>query len=204
MEKIERNNLKRLTREFFNRDTKKVAKDLIGRYLVRETNKGKMIGKITEVEAYAGPNDKACHCYDYKKTERTKIMYKIPGTHYVYLIYGMYHCLNVVTEKEGMPCAVLIRELYPIKGIELMKKNRTVKIGKNYKNLVDGPGKLCMALKITKEKFNGKDSCHSDVKLYYANGETIHQDDIKSLKRIGIDYAEEDKHRLLRFKLKSF
>jgi len=204
MEKNKDKNLERLTREFFNRDTKQVANDLLGRFLVRETEEGKIIGKITEVEAYVGPNDKACHCYDYKKTERTKIMYKIPGTHYVYLIYGMYHCLNVVTEEEGMPCAVLIRELYPIEGIELMKKNRTVKIGKNYKNLVDGPGKLCMALKITKEKFNGKDSCHSDAKLYYTVGEPAQKDIIETLKRIGIDYAEEDKHKLLRFKLKSF
>jgi len=196
------NNLERLGRRFFNRDTKQVANDLIGRYLVRETEKGEMIGKITEVEAYLGPKDKGCHSYDYKKTERTKIMYKIPGTHYIYLIYGMYHCLNVVTEEENMPCAVLIRELYPIDGIDLMKKNRQIKIGKNYKNLVDGPGKLCMALDITKHKFNGKDSCKSDSQLYYTKGQSIDTNHIESLKRIGIDYAEEDKDRLLRFRLK--
>lgn len=199
---MDKKKLKRLNRKFFNRDTEKVAKDLIGRYLVRETGNGKMIGKIIEVEAYVGPDDKACHCYDYRKTERTKIMYKIPGTHYVYLIYGMYHCLNVVTEEKGMPCAVLIRELYPIEGIELMKQNREIKIGKNYKNLLDGPGKLCMGLDITKEKFNGKDSCRLDAKLYYTEGELIEKSEIESLKRIGIDYAEEDKERLLRFRLK--
>ena len=195
-------NLQRLSRNFFKRNTEQVAKDLIGRYIVRETENGKMIGKITEVEAYLGPNDKGCHSYNYKKTERTKIMYKIPGTHYIYLIYGMYHCLNVVTEEEGLPCAVLIRELYPIDGIDLMKKNRQIKIGKNYKNLVDGPGKLCMALDITKQKFNGKDSCKSVSRLYYTIGQSIDINHIESLKRIGIDYAGEDKDRLLRFRLK--
>ncbi|MFO7797992.1 MAG: DNA-3-methyladenine glycosylase [Promethearchaeati archaeon] len=195
-------NLQRLSRNFFKRNTEQVAKDLIGRYIVRETENGKMIGKITEVEAYLGPNDKGCHSYNYKKTERTKIMYKIPGTHYIYLIYGMYHCLNVVTEEKGIPCAVLIREVYPVEGIDLMKKNRQIKIGKNYKNLVDGPGKLCMAFDITKQKFNGTDSCSSDPKLYYTKGESVDKNRIESLKRIGIDYAEEDKDRLLRFRLK--
>ncbi|MBD3212609.1 MAG: DNA-3-methyladenine glycosylase [Candidatus Lokiarchaeota archaeon] len=193
--------LERLKQTFFNRNTKKVAKDLIGRYLIRETEHGNMIGKITEVEAYVGPDDKACHCYNYRKTDRTKIMYRTPGTHYVYLIYGMYHCLNVVTEEEGMPCAVLIRELYPVAGIEIMKSNRNVKIGKKYKNLVDGPGKLCMALDITKEKFNGKNSCSLDAKLYYTKGEPVEKASIEALKRIGIDYAGKDKERLLRFRV---
>ena len=126
--------LKRLPRNFFNRKTEIVAKDLLGRYLIRKTNKGDIIGKIIEVEAYIGPNDKACHCYNFKKTEKTKIMYMKPGTIYVYYIYGMYFCLNVITEKQGMPCAVFIRKLYPVKGIDLMKENRNTKIGKNYKN----------------------------------------------------------------------
>lgn len=196
------NKLQRLNRKFFNRETEKVAKDLIGRYLVRETENGNIIAKITEVEAYVGPEDKACHTYNYRKTERTKTMYKTPGTHYVYLIYGMYYCLNVVTEEEGMPCAVLIRELFPVDGIDLMKKNRNVKIGKNYKNLVDGPGKLCIALNISKETFNGKDSCSPDAKLYYTNGESVEPGSIEALKRIGIDYAGDDKERLLRYRSK--
>ena len=73
----------RLKREFFSRDTQDVAKDLLGKYLVRKTDKGAIVGKITEVEAYLGPNDKASHCYNYKKTEKTKIMYEKPGTLYV-------------------------------------------------------------------------------------------------------------------------
>ncbi len=161
----------RLTREFFERNTKTVAKDILGKYLVRTCDKGVMIGRIVEVEAYIGPNDKACHAYNYKKTEKTKIMYEKPGTIYVYYIYGVYFCLNFITELEGVPCAIFIRQLYPIDGIELMKENRTVKIGKNFKNLVDGPSKLCMALNITKKKFNGKDSCSPSSKLFLTESE---------------------------------
>ena len=92
------NILSRLGREFFNRNTEKVAEDLLGKYLIRDTIKGKIVGEIIEVEAYLGPNDKASHSYNYKTTERTRVMYEKPGTLYVYLIYGMYFCLNVITE----------------------------------------------------------------------------------------------------------
>ena len=193
--------LNRLTREFFIRDTKTVAKDLLGKYLVRKTLSGDIIGKIIEVEAYLGPNDKACHCYNYKKTEKTKVMYEKPGTIYVYYIYGIYFCLNVITEPEGMPCAVFIRNLFPIDGIEIMKKYRNVKVGKNFKNLLDGPSKLCMAFNITKDIFNGKDSCSPKSKLFFTEGEKIDKNMIILGKRIGIDYAEEDKNLLLRFTL---
>lgn len=191
----------RLKRKFFERDTQLVAKDLLGKNLVRKTDKGNIVAKIIEVEAYLGPEDKASHCYDYKKTEKTKIMYMTPGTLYVYYIYGTYFCLNVITEPEGMPCGVFFRQLYPIEGIELMKENRTVKIGKNYKNLLDGPSKLCMALNITKDLFNGKDSCSSDANLFFAEGDEIDKNKIILNKRIGIDYAEEDKDQLLRFSI---
>jgi DNA-3-methyladenine glycosylase len=193
--------MERITRDFFIRKPDLVAKDLIGNYLVRETNRGKMIGKIIETEAYLGPKDKASHSYNYRKTNRTETMYNKPGTFYVYLIYGMYHCLNVITEPEGMPSAVLIRQLYPIDGIKLMKENRDVKIGKDYKNLLDGPGKLCIAFNIAKKNLNGKDSCRKDSDLYFAYGEKVEQKSIQVGKRIGIDYAEEDKDLPLRFYL---
>ena len=192
---------KRLTREFFNRDTKLVAKELLGKYLVRQSNKGIMVGNVFEVEAYLGPNDKACHSYNSKMTERTKVMYEEPGTLYIYFVYGMYYCLNVITEPKGIPCAILIRQLYPIEGIELMKKNRKVKIGKNFKNLCDGPGKLCMAMNITKKIFNGTDSCATDSRLYFTEGEQVKDKKIILNKRIGVNYAEEDKDKLLRFTL---
>jgi DNA-3-methyladenine glycosylase len=197
------NILERLDRKFFERNTKIVATDLLGKYLVRETPKGTLIGKIIEVEAYIGPSDKASHSYNYKKTERTKIMYMKPGTLYIYLIYGLYYCLNVITEPEGIPCAVLIRQIFPIDGIELMTENRNVKIGKNYQNLTDGPGKLCVALNITKKQFNGKNSCSHDSKLFFTKGEPVKNDCITANKRIGIDYADEDKDRMLRFTLRS-
>ncbi|NVM44809.1 MAG: DNA-3-methyladenine glycosylase [Candidatus Lokiarchaeota archaeon] len=193
--------LKRISTEFFSRDTIEVAKDLLGRYLIKKTEKVDLIGKLVEVEAYLGPNDKACHAYNYKKTEKTKVMYMKPGTFYVYYIYGVYFCLNVITEPEGMPCAIFIRKLFPVKGIELMKKNRTVKIGKDFKNLVDGPSKLCMAFNITKNEYNGKDSCDESSTLYFAEGKTIKDKKISLHKRIGIEYAEEDKDRHLRFTL---
>ncbi|MFX1275185.1 MAG: DNA-3-methyladenine glycosylase [Promethearchaeota archaeon] len=193
---------KRLTRDFFSRDTQLIAKDILGKYLIRNTVNGTMVGKIIEVEAYLGPEDKACHCYNYKKTEKTKIMYMKPGTLYVYYIYGTYFCLNVITEPEDIPCAIFIRALYPIDGIDIMKKNRTVKLGKNYKNLVDGPSKLCMAFNISKDLFNGRDSCSKDTHLYFSEGEKINKSNIVLHKRVGIDYAEEDKNRLLRFSLK--
>ncbi|MFX1553474.1 MAG: DNA-3-methyladenine glycosylase, partial [Promethearchaeota archaeon] len=194
---------KRLERDFFIRDTNTVARELIGNYLVRKTPKGHIIGKIIEVEAYLGPIDKASHSYNYKRTNRTKPMYMKPGTLYIYLIYGLYYCLNVITEPAGIPCAILIRKLFPIEGIELMVENRNVKVGKNFKNLTDGPGKLCMALNITKAKFNGKDSCLTSSKLFFIEGEKISSNSIIANKRIGIGYAEEDKDRLLRFTLKN-
>ena len=191
--------LKRIQRDFFSRDTITVARELLGKYLIKIENHHKLIGKIIEVEAYLGSDDKACHSYNFRKTPRTEAMYKKPGTLYVYLIYGMYHCLNVITEPEGIPCAVLIRKLYPIKGIELMKERRNVKIGKNFKNLIDGPGKLCMAMDITRKKFNSTDSCSEDSELFFALEEPINSEKILRGKRIGIEYAEEDKDQLLRF-----
>ncbi len=194
---------KQLGRDFFVRNTVTVARELLGNYLVRKTLRGRIVGKIIEVEAYLGPHDKATHSYNYKKTNRTKVMYMVPGTLYIYLIYGLYHCLNVITEPEDMPCAVLIRQLYPIDGIELMSKNRNVKIGKNFRNLTDGPGKLCMALNITKAQFNGIDSCSLSSKLFFIEGQKVKDNSIVTNKRIGINYAEEDKDQLLRFTLKN-
>ncbi|MFX1454734.1 MAG: DNA-3-methyladenine glycosylase [Promethearchaeota archaeon] len=191
----------RLKRPFFNRNTERVARDLLGKLLVRETDFGRIVGEIIEVEAYLGPDDKASHSYNYKKTERTKVMYDKPGTLYVYLVYGMYFCLNVITEAESIPCAVLIRQVFPIKGIELITENRKIQAGNNYKNLTDGPGKLCMAFNITKNEFNATDSCAIDSKLYFADSGKLFDKTIVALKRIGVDYAEEDKDKLLRFKV---
>ena len=98
-----------LPKSFYNRDTVEVARDLLGKYLVREYQGEQLVCRIMETEAYVGRMDKACHAYGYKRTPRTQTLFAPPGTAYIYLIYGMYHCLNLVTEPEGEPCAVLLR-----------------------------------------------------------------------------------------------
>ena len=99
----------KLSKLFYDRDTCQVAQDLLGKYLVRVQNGIPLVVRIHETEAYVGPMDKACHAYNYRRTARTETLFAPPGTAYIYLIYGMYHCLNFVTEPEGTPCAVLLR-----------------------------------------------------------------------------------------------
>lgn len=188
--------------EFYNRNTLEVAKDLLGKILVRTIEDKPIMGKIVEVEAYLGPIDKACHSYNFKKTQKNEAMYGPPGTCYVYIIYGMYHCLNIVTEEEGMPCAVLIRAIEPLEGLDIMALNR---FGKKYselksserKKLTNGPGKLCQALNI--DKSLNKKSLLGDEIYILDNNEKF---EIVSDKRIGIDYAEEAKDFEWRFYIK--
>ncbi|MGY0372596.1 DNA-3-methyladenine glycosylase [Clostridium sp. JNZ J1-5] len=192
--------MNKLPREFYTRNVLEVAKDLLGKYLVYEDNDSKLIGKIVEVEAYMGPEDKAAHSYGGKVTERTKVMYKEGGYVYIFIIYGMYYCMNVVAAGENEPQAVLIRGLEPIEGIETMCLNRYKKNCKdmnNYqrKNLTNGPGKLCKAMNITKE-LNGEDLCGDKIYILDNNDSDFN---IVSSKRIGIDYAEEARDYLWRF-----
>ena len=116
---------KLLPRSFYARDTKKVAKDLLGKMLVRKLTKGTIKGRIVETEAYYGEEDPASHAFR-GRTERAKIMWGIPGTAYVYLIYGMYYLFNIVTEKKGKAGAVLLRALDPQEGIAVMKRIRKI------------------------------------------------------------------------------
>ena len=140
-----------LDRSFYNRETLDVCKDLLGKYLVHQKDGHQLVGKIVEVEAYKGHIDKAAHSYGGKITDRNKVMFGPPGYAYVYLIYGMYMCMNVVTEEEGKPCAVLIRALEPIDGLEQMAYNR---FQKKYQeldkrsifNIQMVPGNLCIAM----------------------------------------------------------
>ena len=114
-----------LTRDFYSRDTLAVARDLLGRDIVRVLEDGTALRcRITETEAYIGRADKACHAYGYKRTSRTETLFAPPGTAYIYLIYGMYHCLNFVTEAEGEPAAVLIRGAVPVENGDIIAKNR--------------------------------------------------------------------------------
>ncbi len=190
----------KLDYDFYRRDALYVAKDLIGKYLIREINGHKLKAMITETEAYKA-TDKACHAYNYNLTPRTSTMFKAGGVAYVYFTYGMYHCFNVVTDKEGEPSAVLIRGIEPVEDMEYMSRlrykrdlNELTKY--QLKNFSNGPGKLCMAYGITRE-LNGENLLGNN--LYITEGPNI--TNIKQGKRIGIDYAEEAKDYLWRFYL---
>ena len=190
----------KISREFYNRDTLLVAKELLGKVLVNEVSGVKLSGKIVEVEAYKGYIDKAAHAYNGKRTPRIEVMYGNCGFAYVYFIYGLYYCMNVVTKEEGVAEAVLIRALEPLEGLEEISQNRFKKDYKHLKsseikNLTNGPSKLCMALNINKE-CNALDLCGE--KLYIEQGDKK-EFIIKEAKRIGIDYAEEAKDYLWRF-----
>lgn len=192
--------MNKLPREFYNRNTLTVAQDLLGKYLVRNFNGEFLIGKITETEAYIGRCDKACHAYGYKRTARTETLFAAPGTAYIYMIYGMYHCLNFVTEAEGEPSAVLIRALEAVSGIETMTTLRYPQASApltayQRKNLLNGPGKLCKAFSLDKS-LNGADLTGADL-FVVAGDET--PGEIFFGPRIGIDYAEEAAHFPWRF-----
>lgn len=163
-----------LPRSFFERPTLQVAKELLGKVLVI----GDTAGRIREVEAYIGQNDPACHAAR-GKTERNKIMFGRAGHLYVYFTYGMYHCANIVTESEGFPAAVLLRAVEPLTGISLMQKRRGRK-----DRLADGPGKLCIAMGMTKESHNGADLCAGGKNTVYDDG--FIPKNIKKTPRIGI------------------
>ena len=190
----------RLSREFYNGDTVEVARALLGKYLVRRLPDGTVLaGRLTETEAYVGRCDKACHAYNYRRTERTATLFGPPGHAYIYLIYGMYHCLNVVTEPEGEPAAVLIRSMEPVAGTDTIRRLRfgdkplTVYRKKNFLN---GPGKLCKGLSLTKSE-NGLDLTEDTLYLcdspldFGAPLTERPKERICAGPRIGIDYAEE-------------
>jgi DNA-3-methyladenine glycosylase len=137
-----------LTAEFFARDTVLVARDLLG--CILETNLGAELtsGRITEVEAYIGPDDPAAHGYGNRRTQRNAAMFGPPGRSYVYFIYGMHWCFNAVTEREGFPAAILVRSLEPLVGLRVMARRR----GTDERELLcSGPARLCQALGITGE-----------------------------------------------------
>ena len=188
-----------LESNFFKRDTVEVAKNLLGKKIIRNISGNFFCAKIVETEAYLGLEDRACHSYGGNITKRNEILYKEAGTIYVYLIYGMYSLLNIVTKNENDPEAVLIRAVEPIENIDAMAVNRFGKIYKDLssyqkKNLTNGPGKLTMAMEIDRA-LNGK--ILSQDYLYIEEGEDVRN--IIETKRIGIDYAGEDANLPLRF-----
>lgn len=185
----------RLERDFFARDTLLVAKELLGKIIVREIDGVKLSGKIVETEGYIGAIDKASHAYGGKKTPRVEPLYGEPGISYVFSIYGMYECFNVITKEKGSPEGILIRAVEPIEGLEEISQNRFLKsydklTPKEVKNLTNGPSKLCIAMGINKKVHNFMDLVTSE-ELYIEDGEEIKSCDVVETTRIGIDYAEE-------------
>ncbi|APF02681.1 TPA: DNA-3-methyladenine glycosylase [Legionella pneumophila] len=175
--------MRKLPRSFYERDTVLVAKELLGKYLVHHDGLEERIGRIVEVEAYLGQHDLACHSSK-GLTKRTKVMFGPAGYTYVYLIYGMHYCMNVVTEKEGIGSAVLIRALEPVKNIQ----DRT-----------QGPGLLSKAMRID-SKLNHHDLLSND--FYIAEPNTTTDFTIIEKPRIGVHYAKEWANELLRFYIK--
>ena len=185
-----------LEQNFYDRDTLVVAEELLGKYLVRKYHNQYIVGRITEVEAYIGAIDKACHAYGGKKTPRTQTLYAQAGTCYVYFIYGMYYCANVVTEAKDIASAVLFRGIDILEGQDLAATLRYQKDWNNLtayqrKNLSNGPGKLCNALAITKAENNC--NFYTD-ELFITDTWNSHgpeEFEILRSPRIGIKYAEE-------------
>ncbi|MDB1955832.1 DNA-3-methyladenine glycosylase [Clostridium tertium] len=194
-----------IEKEFYNQGAIKVAKGILGHYLVREVNGLKIRTKIVETESYIGSTDKACHAYNYKRTDRTKPLFEEGGIAYVYFIYGLYHCFNIVTNIKEEPEAVLIRAVEPLDNFEYLSN---IRFNKNYneltnaqkRNLTNGPSKLCSALSITREDNYKKLYIDSRLYLEYNYEKNI---EIVETTRIGIDYAEEAKDFKWRFYIKN-
>lgn len=196
-------NLKRwtpVTPEFFLQETDVLAKALLQLLLVHETPQGVLAGRIVETEMYRGTQDKGAHSYSGRPTKRTSVMFGPPGHAYVYFIYGMYYCLNLVTAPEGIPEAILIRALEPFAGVDLMLSRGgqgPSSTARQVARLAAGPGKLCRAMGVTKKEY-GLPLWESP--LYLAKPENpIAPFHIAQGPRINIGYAEEAKDYPWRF-----
>ncbi|MCC8182143.1 MAG: DNA-3-methyladenine glycosylase [Clostridiales bacterium] len=193
------NTIQALPQSFYAGNTVETARRLLGKLLVRQYG-GKLLAvRITETEAYVGRMDKACHAYQYRRTRRTETLFAPPGTAYIYLIYGMYHCLNFVTEPEGEPSAVLIRGGEAVLGSETMSRLRYGKAWEvltpyQRRNFLNGPGKLCKALALTRAQ-DGLPLTGPELWVTEEPGLGLppweERRPILTGKRVGIDYAEE-------------
>lgn len=181
----------KLERSFYEQSTVEVARELLGKYLVRKHPDGTTVGRIVETEAYVGPYDKACHA-SRGRTPRTEIMFGPAGHAYIYFVYGFHYMLNIVTEQVDFPAAVLIRAVEPIAGIELMKQRRGTS---QARNLASGPGKLCEAFAIDRS-LNGSDVCGRVLYIRDDGEPTV---GIVTRPRVGVDYAGQWKHKPWRF-----
>jgi DNA-3-methyladenine glycosylase len=181
----------KLPRSFYEQATVDVAKQLLGKYLVRNHSQGVTVGRIVETEAYIGPHDLACHA-SHGRTPRTEVMFGPAGHAYVYFVYGVHYMLNLVTEAFNHPAAVLIRALEPIDGIELMQTRRKTE---KRRDLCSGPGKLCQAFAIDRS-LNAADLC-GDIIHIEDSGQPVPK--FLAKPRIGVDYAGKWKDKPFRF-----
>lgn len=193
-----------LDRAFYTRDTLTVAKDLLGKVLVHQTPDYTVTGRIVEAEAYLGPEDKAAHSHGGKITPRVEVMYNQGGYSYIFTIYGMYQCFNIVTERQGLPQAVLIRALEPVNNLDFTAHRRFSKAyselsSKQIKDLTNGPGKLCIAMGLGKEQ-NKIDLCsRNGIDDIYVYDDGYTDFEVEASERINIGYAEEYVHMPWRF-----
>jgi DNA-3-methyladenine glycosylase len=170
----------RLARDFYARETLRVARDLLGQRLVRHVRGQVLAARIVEVEAYVGHDDQACHA-SRGRTARNAVMFGPPGYAYVYFVYGMHHCVNAVTEPEGSAAAVLIRAVEPLQGLDVMRQNRK---GRRGVDLTNGPAKLCYALEIERV-LNGADLVSGQA-LWIERDRAVPDTDVASGPRIGV------------------
>lgn len=191
----------KLKRSYYERDTLRVAKDLLGCVLIHETPEGITSGRIVETEAYLGPVDKGAHSYGGRHTKLMDPLFMTGGFAYIFQVHGNNFCFNVVTEKKNIPQAVLIRALEPFKGISIMGIRRKIDPNESatkFRNLTNGPSKLCQALSIN-SSFNGLDLCGNEI--FIETGHIKAKERIVSSRRINIDYAGEFKDKPWRFLL---
>jgi DNA-3-methyladenine glycosylase len=183
-------NSPRLLPDFYLRtDVLQVARDLLGKVLVTEFDGQRTSGRISEVEAYRAPDDRACHAWNNRRTPRTRVMFEAGGRAYIYLCYGIHHLFNVVTGPEGAAHAVLVRALQPLEGVDIMLERR--KAARLTPNLTSGPGSLAQALGLT-TRWTGQSLITPDSPIWLEDwGETVPPDKITATKRIGVDYAGE-------------
>ena len=178
-----------LARDFYKRTTEVVARDLLGKLLLRDHPDGVTVLRLTEVEAYLGIDDPACHTYGGRRTPRTETMWGEAGHAYVYLVYGLHSRLNVVTVGPGRPEAVLIRGGVVEEGMQLVRSRRGSNVGEGL--LTNGPGKLSQALAITRGD-DGVDLCSPDSALRICDdGVDVPESQVQRLPRVGVDYAGE-------------
>ena len=170
-----------MSRDFFARDTLAVARELLGQRLVRVLDGARLSGRVVEVEAYVGEDDQASHA-SCGPTRRNAPMYGPPGHAYVYLIYGMHNCLNVVSDREGYPAAILIRALEPLEGIDEMRARRG---GRPDLPLTSGPARLCQALGVDR-RFDGSDLCAPDALLFLEEDAVVPDGSVATGPRVGV------------------